>query len=130
MPPPKQAPLKNEQVEQRLKRLLKSDPYLNPYAKIIRRRLSKIAATKTRLTGGRMTLPDFASGHEYFGLHFKNKEWVFREWAPNADRVFLIGDITGWQEKEEFALARLDGHEVWEIRLDTDSLKHLDLYRL
>jgi 1,4-alpha-glucan branching enzyme len=130
MPPPKQASLNNEQVEQRLKRLLESDPYLNPYANIIRRRLSKIAAMKTRLTGGKMTLPDFASGHEYFGLHLKNNEWVFREWAPNADRVFLIGDMTGWQEKEEFALTRLDGNEVWEIRLDTDSLKHLDLYRL
>jgi 1,4-alpha-glucan branching enzyme len=130
MPPPKQASLNNEQVEQRLKRLLESDPYLNPYANIIRRRLSKIAATKTRLTGGKLTLPDFASAHEYFGLHFRNNEWVFREWAPNADRVFLIGDMTGWQEKEEFALTRRDGKEVWEIRLVTGSLKHLDLYRL
>ena len=98
MPPQKQASLNNEQVEQRLKRLLESDPYLNPYAKIIRRRLSKIAATKTRLTGGKITLADFASGHEYFGLHFQDNEWVFREWAPNADRIFLIGDMTGWQE--------------------------------
>ncbi len=46
-----------------------------------------------------MTLADFASGHEYFGLHFQDNQWVFREWAPNADRIFLIGDMTGWQEK-------------------------------
>ena len=53
-----------------------------------------------------MTLADFASGHEYFGLHFQDNEWVFREWAPNADRIFLIGDMTGWQENEAFAFTR------------------------
>ena len=130
MPDQKQASSNNEQVEQRLRRLLEGDPYLNPYAKIIRRRLSKIAATKRRLTGGKMTLSDFASGHEYFGLHFQNNEWIFREWAPNAERIFLIGDITGWQEEEALALNRLNEDGVWEIRLNSGSLKHLDLYRL
>jgi 1,4-alpha-glucan branching enzyme len=63
MPPPKHAFSNNGQIEKRLGRLLESDPYLNPYAKIIGRRLAKIAATETRLTGGKMTLADFASGH-------------------------------------------------------------------
>jgi len=130
MPPKKQTSSKNVAVEQKLRRLLESDSYLAPYENTIRRRLSKIAATETRLSGGKMTLADFASGHEYFGLHFQDNEWVFREWAPNADRIFLIGDMTGWQEKEEFALTRVNGKDVWEIRLDADSLKHRDLYRL
>ena len=77
-----------------------------------------------------MTLADFASGHEYFGLHFQDNEWVFREWAPNADRIFLVGDITGWQEDWAFGLKRLNEEGVWEIRLKADRLKHLDLYRL
>jgi 1,4-alpha-glucan branching enzyme len=130
MPPPKKSSSNNEQVEQRLRRLLESDPYLTPYAKFIGRRLSKIAAAQTRLTGGKMTLADFASGHEYFGLHFQDNQWVFREWAPNADRIFMIGDMTGWQEDGAFALNRLDEDGVWEIRLDSGKLKHLDLYRL
>ena len=130
MPSPKQTSSDNKQVEQRLRRLLESDPYLSPYANIIRRRLSKIAATKTRLTGGKTTLPDFASGHEYFGLHFQDNQWVFREWAPNAERIFLIGDMNAWQEEGAFALNRLDEDGVWEIRLDSSCLKHLDLWRL
>jgi len=130
MPPPKQAFSKNGQVEERLGRLLKGDPYLNSYAKTIRRRLSKIAATKTRLTDAKMSLADFASGHEYFGLHFQDNEWVFREWAPNAERIFLVGDMTGWQEDGAFGLKRLNEEGVWEIRLKADRLKHLDLYRL
>jgi len=130
MPPQKQAFTNNEPVDRRLKHLLESDPYLTPYAKIIRRRLSKIAATKARLTGGKITLADFAAGHEYFGLHFQENEWVFREWAPNAERIFLIGDMTGWQEDEAFALNRLNQDGVWEIHLNSGSLKHQDLYRL
>ena len=130
MPPQEQIYSSNGQVEKRLGRLLNSDPYLTPYAETIRRRLSKIAATKTRLTGGKMTLADFASGHEYFGLHFQDNEWIFREWAPNADRIFLIGDMTGWQEDGAFELNRLDADGVWEIRLKADRLNHLDLYRL
>jgi len=76
-----------------------------------------------------MTLADFASGHEYFGLHHRNNQWVFREWAPNADKIFLIGDLTNWQENEAFSLKRLD-NGVWEIHLSSDTFKHQDLYRL
>ena len=130
MPLQKKSSSNHDQVEQRLKRLLDRDPYLTPYAKIIGRRLSKIAAAQTRLTGGKMTLADFASGHEYFGLHFQDNQWVFREWAPNADRIFMIGDMTGWQEDGSFGLNRLNEEGVWEIRLKADRLKHLDLYRL
>jgi len=130
MASPKQASGDNIQVEEKLERLLKSDPYLNPYAEIIRRRLVKIAATEARLTGGRMTLDDFASGHEYFGLHFYENQWIFREWAPNARRIFMIGDMTAWQENDAFALNRINDEGVWEIRLEAGRINHLDLYRL
>jgi len=62
--------------------LIRTDPYLKPYEKIIRQRLSKIRATEKRLTGENMTLADVASGHEHFGLHRHGDQWVFREWAP------------------------------------------------
>ncbi len=130
MPSRKQTSSSNGQIEERLGRLLNGDPYLKPYASTIHRRLSKIAATKKRLTGGNMTLADFASGHEYFGLHFQNDEWVLREWAPNAQRIFLVGDMTGWREDAAFALNRLNAEGVWEIRLEAGRLKHLDHYRL
>jgi len=130
MPPQEQTSSNNGQIEERLGRLLRGDPYLKPYADIIHRRLSKIAATKRRLTGVKLTLADFASGHEYFGLHLQDTEWVLREWAPNAQHIFLIGDMTGWHEDAAFALNRLNEEGVWEIRLAAGRLKHLDHYRL
>ena len=90
-----------ESVDRRLRRQLESDPYLVPYSDKIRHQLKLVELTEQRLTEKRTSLEDFASGHEYFGLHFKSGEWIFREWAPNATAIYLIGDFSGWQEKEE-----------------------------
>ena len=90
----------------------------------------KRTETESRLTQGERSLADFASGHEYFGLHLQNNEWIFREWAPNAARIYLIGDMTNWREKKDFALHRISQEGHWEIRLSQDKLKHGDHYRL
>jgi 1,4-alpha-glucan branching enzyme len=66
-------------LESRLNRLLKSDLYLTPFSDQIRHRLEHIEETGHRLTQGKTSLAEFASGHEYFGLHFHRGEWVFRE---------------------------------------------------
>ena len=113
-----------------VKLFLESDPYLKHYEKVIRRRLDKIAEMIKLLTGDKISLADFSSGHEYFGLHFSRNEWIFREWAPNADAIYLIGDMTDWLENKRYALERVDKDGVWEIRLPSNSLGHGDLYRL
>ena len=113
-----------------LQRLLDKDPYLKPYEEIIRRRLTSIHETQKRLTRGEMSLSDFSSGHEYFGLHLSGNEWVFREWAPNATAIYLVGEMSGWQEQKGFALDPIGEEGVWEIRLPSERLEHKDLYRL
>jgi len=122
--------VENVKLDTILKRLLSQDPYLTPFEKTLRRRILKIIETEARLTRGKSSLADFAAGHEYFGLHFRNDEWILREWAPNADRICLIGDMTGWQEQKEFTLQRITADGNWEIRLSPDKLKHGDHYRL
>jgi 1,4-alpha-glucan branching enzyme len=113
-----------------IKLLLESDPYLKPYESDLKRRLTRIAETEKMLTGNKISLADFSSGHEYFGLHFYRNEWIFREWAPNADAIYLIGDMTNWQEKKRFSLERINNEGMWEIRLPADAMGHEDLYRL
>jgi len=117
-------------LESRLSCLLESDPYLTPFSDQIRHRLERIEETEQRLTQGKMSLADFASGHEYFGLHFHRNEWVFREWAPNATTIYLIGDMSEWKARRDFALEKISDDGVWEIRLAADKLAHGDLYRL
>ena len=113
-----------------IERLTAADPYLKPYELIIARRLEKIQETENRLTREGLPLTEFASGHEYFGLHFREGQWVFREWAPNATAICIVGDMTGWLETPEFALSRIDSDGVWEIRLAADRIRHGELYRL
>ncbi|MDZ7696800.1 MAG: alpha amylase C-terminal domain-containing protein [Deltaproteobacteria bacterium] len=110
--------------------LIEKDPYLKPFERDLTRRIQLILDTEARLTRHAGDLRRFASGHEYFGLHQTGDEWVFREWAPNATALFLIGDMTGWREFSEFALNRIDDHGVWEIRLPGDALRHGDLFKL
>ncbi|MCF8095577.1 MAG: alpha amylase C-terminal domain-containing protein [Desulfobacteraceae bacterium] len=119
----------NSKTTEPWRRLLELDPYLKPYERIIADRAAKIEATEHRLTQGSMTLPEFASGHEYFGLHFRDNQWIFREWAPNAEAIYLIGDMTQWSEDERFALVR-NNDGIWETQLPAGRLAHGTLYRL
>jgi 1,4-alpha-glucan branching enzyme len=117
-------------ADRSVKRLLGRDPLLRPYAGVIRRRIAGVNAAEGRLTGERIRLADFASGHAYFGLHRESRGWALREWAPNATRLFLIGDATGWAEKPQFALTRTTAAGEWELRLPATALRHGELYRL
>lgn len=112
-------------------RLIKNDPWLEPFENAINGRHAHAAAKMKELTNnGRKTLTEFASGHLYFGLHRTDKGWVFREWAPNATEIYLIGDFNGWQEKPEFKLKRVRNSNNWELKLKPELLKHGDLYKL
>ncbi len=113
-----------------LRNLLAGDPLLRQYEKILSRRITNIIEKEKTLTQRKMDLAEFAQGHEFFGLHFCGNQWIFREWAPNAGAVYLVGDMTDWQEKKGFSLERTDEEGVWEIRLPSSSLEHGDLYRL
>jgi len=119
-----------EIIDEIVRSRLTADPLLSPYRNVIRRRIVRADETELRLTSGRMDLAEFASGHEYFGMHFKDGRWVFREWAPNAQEIHLKGSFSDWKIKDRFALTRITDTGVWEITLDAGDLAHGDLYRL
>jgi 1,4-alpha-glucan branching enzyme len=119
----------DQTIEKRVLRRLQTDPYLSDFKPLIERRLGRIRDTRRRLTPDSQNLADFAAGHEFFGLHFRDGQWVFREWAPNAEAIYLIGETTDWRELSGYALER-GGNGVWEIRLPAEALSHMSLYRL
>ena len=93
---------------------LLDDPYLAPYADAIRGRAAHAEARALELMGGKGRLADWASAHEYYGLHRTAKGWVFREWAPNATEMWLVGDFSEWRLLPRFQLHRIPGTDVWE----------------
>lgn len=53
-----------------------------------------------------------------------------REWAPNAEQIFLVGDFNGWRELPEFKLRKIEEWGVWELRLLSHEVNHGDHYLL
>ena len=109
--------------------LIKMDPWLKPYENIISKRNSQFKSKLAELSSGSNSLIEFSSSHLYFGLHLENNEWVFREWAPNANEIFMIGEFSDWNDNEKFRLQPI-GEGNWEIRLPYDTLQHGQLYKL
>ena len=67
-------------------RILDIDPYLAPYEKDIDLRMNSYKRKKKELLKKGQKLVDFANGYEYFGFHRTADGWVYREWAPAAER--------------------------------------------
>ena len=96
----------HDEMDRRISSLIEKDPYLKPYEPIMQRRLRRIKDAEHRLTQGKINLSDFASGHEYFGLLRRENGGVFREWAPNATAIYIIGDMTRRSFPPSRSLAR------------------------
>ena len=80
-------------------RLIRHDEWLQPFAGAIEGRHQHVLDKLAELTnGGKQKLTDFATGYLYFGLHFENKKWVLREWAPNATAIYVIGEFNDWKQ--------------------------------
>ena len=118
-------------MEKKYLGIVQNDPYLEPYEQAIRGRHDHAQWKISQLTqNGRITLSEFASGYLYFGLHKTTEGWVFREWAPNATEIFLVGDFSDWQEREEFRAKRIEGTENWELLLPENALQHGQHYKM
>lgn len=111
-------------------KLVERDSYLAPYSLSIEGRYQYFVRREREFTkNGRQTLSDFASGYLYFGLHRTSTGWVFREWAPNATKIVLIGDFSNWEERPEYELKPLAGG-VWERKMPRKALAHGQHYKM
>ena len=108
--------------------LIDIDPWLKPFKAAIQSRETYISRRTDLLIGG-TPLSDFAQGYKYFGLHRQANEWIFREWAPNATKIYLVGDFNDWQEVDEFALTKSNDGQ-WSGSFPLQSIKHGQQYKL
>ena len=99
--------------------LIKSDPLLKPYIAQLRERYARYQRFKTEIekTGG--VLGEISQGHQYFGFNRGEHEgetgvW-YREWAPGAERLALIGDFNDWSRDANSM--SVDDWGVWHIFL-------------
>lgn len=113
-------------------KIIKHDPWLEPFKGAIEGRHNDVINKERELTQACGSLTEFANAHEYFGLHRTQRGgWVFREWAPGATAITLIGDFSNWKPMKKFELRRLPGSDgVWETRLRPSDIHHGQHYKM
>ena len=110
--------------------LIQDDPWLGPYELDINKRLDRFNERLLLIEKETGSLASFAEAYQYFGLHYDslNAEWVYREWAPKAKKLSLIGDFNNWNRDSHLLQKLPNGN--WEIRLESAELTHGDLYKV
>jgi 1,4-alpha-glucan branching enzyme len=104
--------------------LVIDDPWLEPYEHDINERYKYFLNTVNNIAKDHSSLEDFALGYQYFGVNYdkKKKGWSYREWAPGAYELHLIGDFNNWN-RTSHPLEKKD-NGVWEIFLPDKEYKN------
>jgi 1,4-alpha-glucan branching enzyme len=106
-----------------------NDPGLEPFSQQIIKRYKNTLKKEKELLHNVKTLSDFATGYMYFGLHRTQNGWIFREWAPNAEEIYLIGDFSDWKRTPQFRLNPTSNGN-WELELPKNAIHHQQKFRL
>ena len=102
-------------------KIIEKDPYLAHYEGDINMRMERYKEKKKQLLGRGKYLKNFANAHKYYGFHREKDGWVYREWAPGADKLYLTGDFNDWNWTDT-PLKKLDNGN-WEVFLPGDTLQ-------
>jgi 1,4-alpha-glucan branching enzyme len=97
--------------------LLDEESWLQPYGEVIQQRHARFQATYSAIVDYAGSIVEFASSHEYYGIQIDTirKGWTYREWAPHAQALYLIGDFNSWNRTSHPLRKNTRGD--WEIFL-------------
>ncbi|MBE6885467.1 MAG: 1,4-alpha-glucan-branching enzyme [Ruminococcaceae bacterium] len=96
-------------------KLLEIDPYLAPFEKDLDLRTELYLSKRKNLLINCKKIKNFANGYKYFGFHRTRTGWVYREWAPAADEMYLTGDFNNW-DIESCPMTKLE-NGIFEVHL-------------
>ncbi|OCL07830.1 glycoside hydrolase family 13 protein [Glonium stellatum] len=94
--------------------IVQLDPWLSPFKDALRSRYTKAQQWIKTINETEGGMEKFTKGFEKFGFNVKeNGDVVYREWAPNALRAYLIGDFNNWDR--DATPMKKDNFGVWEV---------------
>ena len=108
-------------------KIYESDSWLAPYKDTVERRSRAISDREAAIAGGGL-LKDSVNGHLYYCPHREGDRFVFREWAPNASAIYVIGDFNGWRRTQAWAMTPTGGGN-WELKADVAPICDGDLFK-
>lgn len=101
--------------------LINDDPWLGEFKFQLEARFDNFHQAFNEIKNSFGNISEFASLHKYYGIHFEStlrKGWVYREWAPSANQLFLLGDFNDWNRTSH--PMRQNARGDWEIFLPYD----------
>lgn len=103
--------------------LVKDDPWLVPYLNDVLARQQRYLTQQQEILKHYQSLGDFADAYKYYGVNFDTYQngWFYREWAPNASKLYLTGDFNDWDRTSH--PLNLNEKGDWEIFLPFDEYK-------
>lgn len=103
--------------------ILVDEPWLENYESKIQQRFNIFNTHIQKIDREFGSILEFARIHEYYGIHFlKNRNgWIYREWAPAAKKLFLMGDFNDWNRNSH--PMRQNHRGDWEIFLPYEEYK-------
>jgi len=106
-------------------KIFEYDPNLRAVEGDVIARTERYLNRKKELLGANKKLSDFANGHHYYGFHKTKTGWIYREWAPAAQAMHLVGDFNGW-DRTSHPMKRIDENGTWELEIKgVRTLAHL-----
>ncbi len=99
-------------------KLVENDPWLEPVAEAVQGRYDRFAYRYDEIVREFGSLSKFADLHNFLGFTYdsRKKGWYYREWAPAAYELYLIGDFNEWN-RTSHPLAKDEDRGIWEIFL-------------
>ena len=97
--------------------LVQNDSWLTPIAQAVEDRHNRYKWRLHDIINRYGSLKAFASAHQFLGFNYdkRRKGWWYREWAPAAHYLSLMGEFNNWN-RYEFPLENI-GNGIWEIFL-------------
>ncbi|MBL3655968.1 alpha-amylase family glycosyl hydrolase [Fulvivirga sediminis] len=108
--------------------LVTDDPWLKPYEEDLNKRYDFYQQKYHEIITYHQSLKNYASRDKELGFHFdhEQKGWWYREWAPGAQQLWLIGDFNDWNAVSHPLEKGEEG--IWEIFIPNENrqnvLKH------
>ncbi len=65
--------------------------------------------------------------YEYLGVHRTEDGYVFRTWAPHAERAYVVGPFNGWSE--DAPMERITEGGLWEAHIPKGRIFEGALYK-
>lgn len=107
--------------------LIQDDPWLAPYEREISERMARLRDYCAHIEQAYGGLDLYAKGYHFYGFNYdpEQKGWWYREWAPAAAALSLVGDFNNW-DRQAHPMEK-DPSGVWTLFLpdqDNPGLTH------